>query len=555
MRFFDLNPNLLNPIDDLQIFNATLDGHGTYTTEQFVLRLSPLMHEMVEALTLGTTDRYDPVELLQAYSTYLHETIHWWQHVGSSAGLILSLAYPAQVYGSMEFLQIVAQSIGGVKPVAAWAHRAALEGKSIPDSTLQAANFAVNNAFDISFFKKLVFSPKSALQLQKNTYFECVGHSFFKTYGDTVHAINGSCDFADGQFPDPGRWEDEAYRVRQEQHQGYFYGSLPPIAEIGVLEIFEGQARFSQIQFLAACGGPELLQSYRDDGYFAPVYVNAFEEFLRLTEAAWPERYDSSLVGLFLLICDLAINPTRGFPLDIEIFENFISDVDPGARFTRLCLAAKTSPQVLQAIVSFSAEEYVSVAVTLAELSGYDDPREGLDAVVSLLDNNSAVANLMEEHATFKFSQPNMPVRVLMAHYIAFCKDKRAHQEFFCWPGLWMGKKSSPEVKNLFLSHLTLFQDRADTQQIFPRAIQGRDPKNLKNFVSEFYSSMITFDMALQWTLQEGPFKYDFRWLTGKSENPELMDYAKRQFKRFYGIDPDECSPVNFPPMPNYAAG
>jgi hypothetical protein len=36
---------------------------------------------------------------------------------------------------------------------------------------------------------------------------------------------------------------------------------------------------------------------------------------------------------LFLLICDLSINPTRGFPLDIEMFEDLIVDIDPGARF------------------------------------------------------------------------------------------------------------------------------------------------------------------------------------------------------------------------------
>jgi hypothetical protein len=29
---------------------------------------------------------------LQAFSTYLHETIHWWQHVGSTIGLLRSLA-------------------------------------------------------------------------------------------------------------------------------------------------------------------------------------------------------------------------------------------------------------------------------------------------------------------------------------------------------------------------------------------------------------------------------------------------------------------------------
>jgi hypothetical protein len=548
LNFSDLNPHLLNPVDDPLVFNATLDAHGTYTTEHFVLRLSPRVHELVEALTRGETDGYEPAELLQAYSTYLHETVHWWQHVGSSAGLVLSLTYPAQIYGSMEFLQTVAQSVGGVKPILAWAHRAMIDGKTHDDPTLAAANIAVNNACDISFYKKLVFSPKTLLQLERNPYFECVGHSFFKAYGDTVHAINGSCNFEEGQFPDPNRWGEHMRRLQLDQCEGFYHGSRPPFARIGVRDIFEGQARFSQIQFLASCGGPELLQTYRQDGYFAPLYAAAVEEFLRLTESTWPERHNSSLVALFLLICDLAINPTRGFPLDIESFENFISDVDPGARFTLLCLAAKELPELAQAVVDFSAEEYHYVAERLTARCGYDDPRAGLDAVVALLGDEGAVDALMEEHRTFKYSQPNMPVRVLVSHYIAFCSDKRERPEFFCWPGIWMGHdKTSPESQGLFLSHLSLFQDRADTEQIFPRAAPGKNPDSIKALVNEFYSSMLVFDLALQWTLKPGPFRYDFKWLTGKFDNPELVEYAKLQFQRFYGIDPDSCVLVDIP--------
>ncbi|CDK71709.1 hypothetical protein [Klebsiella pneumoniae IS22] len=29
---------------------------------------------------------------------FFHETIHWWQHVGSVSGIILSLCYPAQIH-------------------------------------------------------------------------------------------------------------------------------------------------------------------------------------------------------------------------------------------------------------------------------------------------------------------------------------------------------------------------------------------------------------------------------------------------------------------------
>jgi hypothetical protein len=546
LRFSELDPHLLNPTGDPLVFNATFDAHGTYSTEHFVLRMSPRVHELVDALTRGETDGYDTAELFQAYSTYLHETIHWWQHVGSTAGLMLSLAYPAQIYGSMSFLREVADSVGCVKPVKNWAHREMVAGKTHLDPTLASANIAVNNALDINFYKQLALSPKVAQQLRSTPYFESVGHSFLKAYGETVYAISGSCDLSQGQLPDPDAWDPHFLQLQLERAEGFHHGSLPPCAEIGLREIFEGQARFCQIQFLASSGGPVLLGTYREQGYFGQPYAEAFELFLRLANAEWPERYDDPVVGLFLLICDVAINPTRGFPLDIESFEDFIMDVDPGARFTRLCLAAAEAPELARGIQGFSALEYEYVARRLTKRCGYDEPRAALDAVVALLDDGGPVDVLMEEHRTFAYGSANMPVRVLLSHHIAFARDKRDRPELFCWPGIWLAaERSTPAIRDVFTSHLSLFQDRGDTEQIFPRAMPGRSVKNVRALVNGFFSGMLVFDLALQWTLMPGPFRYDFKWLTGKTDNAGLVALAKRQFEQYYGLSPDRCELIN----------
>lgn len=552
-HFSDLNPELLKPAGDPLVFRATLNAHGLYSTENFVLRLSPRVHELMDAVLQGETDGLDGAEIVQAYSTYLHETLHWWQHVGSSAGLILSLAYPAQVLGSMEFVRSFGQIVGAVKPMKAWALRAELDGKTHEDPALQAANIAVNNTLDISYYKRIALDPQCTKELARSTsYFESVGHSYLKAYGDVLGAINGSCDFSSDEFPDPTHWEPEWYRLSEERCDGFVRGSIPPLAKVGLLAIFEGQARFSQIQFLASSGGPALLQTYRQDGYFASPYGDAFEEFLRLTGREWPERFDSPLVGLFLLICDLAINPTRGFPLDVEYFEDFIRDVDPGARFTILCLAAADQPELAFAIQNFNAIEYEYVAMRLAERCGYDDPRKALDAVIALLGDEGPVDALMEEHRTFEYGLANMPIRVMVSHYIAFCRDKRKRPEFFCWPGIWMAaSKVTAEHQSLFLAHLSLFQDRGDTSKIFPRAMPGKTPGNLTRLVNGFYSFMLLFDMAQQWTVAPGPFRYDFLWLTGESDNPELVTSAKRQFIQFYGLDPDSFDLIDSPNVPS----
>lgn len=548
LRFSRIDPQLLDPVSAPGVFNATLNAHGTYTTEHFVLRMSPRVHELVDAINKRETDGYETADLLQAYSVYLHETIHWWQHMGSSAGLMLSLAYPAQVYGSMTFLHQFGRSVGCVKPVKAWAHRAMVAGATHADPTLAAANIAVNNALDIDFYKKIALSPRHALNLRHTPYFESVGHSYLKAYGETVFAIIGSCDLREGQLPNPADWEADILRLRAEHAEGFVHGSMPPMAEIGLVEIFEGQARFCQLQFLANSGGPELLESYREQGQFGPVYVSAFELFLRLLGADWPERYDDPLVGLFLLVCDLAINPTRGYPLDIESFEDFICDADPGARFTRLCLAAAEAPELWKAVQGFSAVEYEAVASRLADRCGYDHPFAGLDAIVGMIGDDGPVDALLDEHRTFGFGPVNMPVRVIFSHHLMFARDKRQRPELFCWPGMWLaGDRCSADILKMFEAHLSLFQDRGDTEQIFPRAMPGRSNENIKGLVNGFFSGMLAFDLALQWTLMPGPFRYDFKWLTGKEENGELIALAKRQFVHYYDVDPDGVEAIDHP--------
>src|SRR5437879_4410183 len=121
-------------------------------------------------------------------------------------------------------------------------------------------------------------------------------------------------------------------------------------------------------------------------GFLSGIYVEAFESFLKLSESEWPERLDDPLVALFLLICDLAINPTRGIPLDIKSFVDFIRDVDVGVRFTLLCQAVVKLPHLKQAITDYSKAEYISVSEDLIGVVGFDHPIEGLRAVREWLD-------------------------------------------------------------------------------------------------------------------------------------------------------------------------
>jgi hypothetical protein len=91
-----VHPHLLYdcaPLDE-GAFQATVKGHGLYNTFQFVLRLSPAVHRKLASLPNGIIKSgMVDLEGIEAFSTYLHETVHWWQHIGSTYGLMLSMTY------------------------------------------------------------------------------------------------------------------------------------------------------------------------------------------------------------------------------------------------------------------------------------------------------------------------------------------------------------------------------------------------------------------------------------------------------------------------------
>jgi hypothetical protein len=86
-----LNPTLLHNQSVERPASSVLHSNwkvkGSYHPTRFVLRLRPASRE-----------EHALEEQVQAFSTYLHETIHWWQYIGSTLGLALTLSHPAQTH-------------------------------------------------------------------------------------------------------------------------------------------------------------------------------------------------------------------------------------------------------------------------------------------------------------------------------------------------------------------------------------------------------------------------------------------------------------------------
>ncbi|MEP4974591.1 hypothetical protein [Parvibaculum sp.] len=544
----DFNPDL-NLLESLANFaepppdfNACLNAQGMYETMRFVLRLSPRNHDLVDSLSSGihTVSEVSP-EAFQAYSTYLHETVHWWQHVGSTSGLVLSLCYLAQSHSSLRQLRAVLAEIGGKKSLKRWADDVLVQGKDHNPDVLTAANIAVNNALDVEFYKRYAMVPKKAEEVVNHSHFESVGHCYFIVYGQLLGMLSDTVDPEFAALPNAPKWESIYADLRNRKHVGFYCGSPVYRPRVGLHAIFEGQARFIQLQFLDRPRRQSLTCEYmRSLGFLSGIYVEAFEEFLRLSESDWPSTIDDPLISLFLLICDLAINPTRGFPLDIVNMERFIEDVDVGVRFSLLSSAVRELPHLRQEILSCSRDEYEKVADELTAFCKYDHPFQALRAIADWAGMLPSLRELMEEHRTFEFNETNQPIRVFFSHFVSFSQDRLKRPEFFCWPGAWfVGDRASWEIGEIWLRHLSLFSDRGDKPGVYAREWPTRSPVAVKDMFNRFYVGVVLYDLVRQWILQDGPFLYEFDWLTQDFSQTQIEEWAKSIFERLFGMNPD----------------
>ena len=118
----ELNKLLLQSCDEDSNYasdhGGNLNVRGSYNTLDFVVRLRRDVHQTLEEY--GNTLDFVKVrswDAMQAFSTYLHETIHWWQHCGTTAGLMLSFLQPAHAHMNRKLLDELLERFGAVKPL------------------------------------------------------------------------------------------------------------------------------------------------------------------------------------------------------------------------------------------------------------------------------------------------------------------------------------------------------------------------------------------------------------------------------------------------------
>jgi hypothetical protein len=525
-------------------FYSNWKAQGSYSPLRYVVRLRPDVHRALESFepSIHTFNELEGEQIL-AFSTYLHETIHWWQHVGSTVGLMLSLLYPAQSHFNREYLQRILQRLGPFKSLRKHylAAAAVSPSRKGDDGDINAA---LNNWHDMEFFNYLVIDPNLHDRYARNPFFDCAGHSFRTALSSMLWLLSSTFDPHLQVLPDPRPWEPEFRLLRKTRTKGFYSGSPLPSPPLGARALFEGQARFCQIQYLHTGSGGQLSWELCERaGMLKGIYGEAFGVFLKLTGAPRPNSPADPSVGLFLLICDLAINPSDGFPFELQRVPSVLKSIDPGTRFYFLCQAvARQRSALLGSIAQYSKEEYLQVSHLLCQAIGCRPPADIASTVARWGQDHAGCQALLKEDETFTFEPGNRPVRLFFARFVRYQIDKLASPEFFCWPGMWMGERpgrlSLEDAVRLFKEHEALFLDREDGD-IYPRVLSGKDPAAVETTFNAFYAANAVYEMTRQWIVDDGEFELDFLWLTSKYSRSEIKDWAGFYLEQSYGVRPD----------------
>jgi hypothetical protein len=523
-------------------FNASLNVHGVYDGLRFVVRLSPLIHDTINALPNGIRFSNETTfEQSQAFSTYLHETIHWWQHCGSTAGLLLSLSHAAQTHSNLRQLRRLIELVGPVKSI----YQLALEqtGPINPENVAGLANIVINNQFDIEAYRFLMTNPDRADEIVNLTQFESMAHVYRIAQMNALVVLASTFDREFTLLPNPNVWIDAFNRLRADRVEGFFYGSDVRLSPIGAQHIFEGQARFSQLQYLHfGTHGQFDLEDADEIGMMSPLYTTAFEVFIEQAGLEMPPSLDHPTVGLFLLACDIAMNPGEGFPFPVVNAASFVADNDIGQRFLRTAEAIRyRCPAVKSLIVEYSAQEYAAASEQICGSMGLRSPLEIANAVARLVRDGPAFAECLALHDVGKAAPINQPVQVMFGQFASYCRDKLRHPEILCWPGAAMaGKHLKEESAGVFSRQSPLFVDRADTEMIVPVVRSGLDEGDVMETFQNFYNGQALYDLTRQWIKSTGPFTYNYRWLQPNGTTQQMKEWADRIFANAFGVEPDD---------------
>jgi hypothetical protein len=281
----------------------------------------------------------------------------------------------------------------------------------------------------------------------------------------------------------------------------------------GAIEILEGQARLCEIQYLSVFARDRIdWKTCVNRGMLAEPYGTAFRYFISHTGLPWPDNSLDTTVGLFLLACDITLNPGDIYPFARFDPRTLVRSTHPAARFDRVTTAVAKLKSKLLHNFQYDDSAYVRFSEQICAEINETSPQVIAAAIVSLFDEIPGTKPILDGDPGTVFSLPSIPLKFYIWKHHTFMRDRMQHPAYFCWP--------APSLVRMTLIYPQVFT-RNEPPLVSP-SLDGRimasgafcsDKGDVENGLYNFLMSQLMNDVIRQWIAKPGPFVTSYDWI------------------------------------------
>jgi hypothetical protein len=473
---------------------------------------------------------------VSAFCTYLHEMLHWWQHVGSTAGFFYSLSIAIQAICTTGYLIDTGTRLR--KPL--------VDAISTSDRN-DPAVLAVARWSEIEHACSLLLWPSRANQLlQVNPrFFSSLGESLLLFQISTVAGLSRIFDQDYRGLPCAKTWLDLLEDFVKSERQFFLPYQLFEVP-VGMGHIMEGQARLIELQYRTLAVSDMSYSEAKERSFLSGVYSVAFEFFLQATGLPTPADFDEASVNLFLLVCDIALNPSAGYPDDIDPRRDFVRDYHPGMRFVRLCDEVKQCHAILDEVEKVGRSSYLNASQRLCSKLKWADPVSAAERCLAAGRKMTGYAQMRRQFEECDFGAEHVPVRFYMGSHLEFLERKIECPHFFCWPARFLAITKGQEQEAFAFQAMLSWSAPPFVTSSFKSGVDATnlefgDPQKRHRFGTNYFATIALYDMVRQWISNRGKFRFDYSWKESFSESDQRT--LGQQFEKSFGFS-HEAIPV-----------
>jgi hypothetical protein len=475
-------------------------------------------------------------ERLFGWGTYLHENMHWYQCIGTTYGVMRLLSSMAQTFVLFRSSRLTSRE-AIAKPL----YKFLTDCPPSNQRVHRLLNMAVNTWMDLEFTNAYFESPVlHAERIAKDPFFVGIDHGALMYLQESVGLLTGC-------FPQSGRANSFIKGLRLRVADGLENADAQKVVvpPVGASEIMESAARISEVQYLQhASGGRYSWTKYQRMGYLDSRYLSAFNLFLQATRLSVGDDPCSPVVNLFLLVCDIALNPTLGYPDVLNDTERFTKNWHPGFRFLKLCSYLRTVRNAKKWDSLSIAEDFEEFTNEVCSAVGFDGPVCVANKCIELL-GSFGVETIVQQVTRYETRLPNLPVRYVIGKHAMAMKERTKLPFFPSMPASFVeGDLEYQESIDRVMASLDppfVRRKNRGIEPVLPRYAEY-DEGVLRTFQSSFTKWLLILSLGRQLAARRGPFVYALPWVDSSKTADELSSVVAEDFGAASGYSPVEIN-------------